>query len=224
MTDTLDRFRASGYTLANLDQDFVQWHRGRSFYLCWMVMVDEPDWNRAMQQAAVRLQPWLVTDYRRQVHVTILPGGFPAPESVHLDAVREGARTVAPFRIRLGSLSSFTGSPCYEVLDDDDGLRRLRRMLRPVLCDPHSQVSDWDYQPHLTVGLYQGCFDTREMASVIERCPAQPAASMWVKSISLCAYETRSIKGAAIGGDSGRVGLWRDHGRGSCRLASERGG
>ena len=207
---TLAEFKDSGHTLGNADLDFVRWHRGRPFYFCWLVMVETPDWTSALRRAASRLRPWLVPGYARQGHVTILPGGFPGQGSLDITAIRACARRIQPFGITLGPLGSFTSSPCFEVLDPGAMLNRLRGALRPVLSDPLSQVSDSEYRPHLTVGLYRERFATGGIAKTIAAFPAPVDATMRVESISLCAYDARSIKGplseaARVELGSGRV-------------------
>ena len=192
---TLEAFRASGHTLGNSEGDFIQWHRGRPFYYCWMVMVESPAWNSAVRQAALRLRPWLLSGYARQSHVTILPGGFPRRGSLDTAAISACARGISPFRIALGPLGSFTSSPCFEVVDPDAVLDRLRRALRPVLCDPRARVSDATYLPHLTVGLYRNRFSTGEIAAAIASFPVPVESVIPVDRISLCAYDTCSIKG-----------------------------
>ena len=193
---TLEAFRASGHTLGNVEGDFIEWHRGRPFYYCWMVMVDSSAWNSAAREAALRLRRWLLSGYARQSHVTILPGGFPRRGSLDMSAISACVRRILPFRISLGPLGSFTSSPCFEVVDPDAILGRLRSALRPVLRDPLAQVSDASYLPHLTVGLYRDCFSTGGIAAAIESFPPVSVESViQVDWISLCAYDTSSIKG-----------------------------
>ncbi len=192
---TLESFRAGGHTLGNADGDFVQWHRGRPYYYCWLVMVEAPAWKSALRQAALRLGPWLLSGYARQSHVTILPGGFPRRESLDMSAISACARRIPPFWISLGPLGSFTSSPCFEVVDSDAMLGRLRSALRPVLRDPLAQVSDSSYLPHLTVGLYRDRFSTGGIAAAIASFPVPVDTAILVDRISLCAYDTGTIKG-----------------------------
>ncbi len=194
---TLAEFRKSGTTLANREIDFPEWHRGRPHYYCWVVLVDDPGWIDDARRAAGSLTPWLVPDYERQAHVTILPGGFPeAP--ISRKALTAATRQVAPFSIKLGPLGSFISSPCFDIHDASGGLLALRQALRPVLFDPGSQVEDDDYRPHLTVGLYRDRFETGEIAARIDAFRKAETRTFPVREIALCAYSTRSIKGALL--------------------------
>ncbi len=191
---TLASFRRDGHTLANSDRDFVEWHQGRPRYYCWVILVDAPDWSGAVSRAANALSPWLVPGYQRPPHVTILPGGFPGSR-IDAEALSAAMRQIQPFSLHLGGLGSFTSSPCFEVGDPADALLRMRRLLRPILCDSASRVGDEDYQPHMTVGLYSERFSTEEITRRIVAFENGPVNPVEVGGISLCCYDTRSIKG-----------------------------
>lgn len=216
---TLEAFRASGHTLGNAEGDFVQWHRGRPYYYCWLVMVEASAWKSALRQAALRLGPWLLSGYARQSHVTILPGGFPQRGSLDMSAISACARGISPFEIALGPLGSFTSSPCFEVMDPEAMLVRLRSALRPVLHDPLAQVSDANYLPHMTVGLYRKQFSTGEIAAAIASFPPVSVDSVIeVDWISLCAYDTSSIKGPLTEVARVELGSGRTHVLGHAEL------
>ena len=212
---TLVEFRASRTTLANRERDFSEWHGGRRFYYCWTVMVTAPAWLQAVDRAVDALEAWLVPGYARQSHVTILPGGF-IDQPLDSEEISGRASSISPFPLSLGPFGSFTSSPCFEIDDPDRGLLRLRKLLRPILFDPCSVVRDAAYQPHLTVGLYRDCFEADAIAGRISEFPTPDYAPIEVSEISLCAYETHTIKGplteiARIGLESGTLTILDQH-------------
>lgn len=192
---SLPRFHDALWTVGNEDRAFPEWHGDEPCYYFWTIMVDQQDWVDNARQAGHWLAPYLLNDYQRQPHVTILPAGFPAATALPVSVICEIAREIQAFHLDLGALGSFTSAACFEVLDQQDMLRQLRRRLRRVMVDPASVVNDVDYQPHLTVGLYSGQFSTARVCRQMERYTMSPSGPLAVRSFMLARYATSSIKG-----------------------------
>ena len=193
--ELLETFLKSPRTLRNQDRDFPDWHKGRLWYYVWAVMIDDPVWQRLVEYATERLSAYLVDQYARQPHVTILPAGFVDQRDIVPASVMDICETIAPFELSPGSLGSFTGSPCYPVINPGHQLHALRTALRAVAVDPDSQVVDEHYLPHLTVGLYDDSYDTQEVAQQIRRVAKPVSSPINVDAIHLLRYQCSSIKG-----------------------------
>ncbi len=72
----LNRFLDHPFTIKNVDRDFKSWRLGRQRYYFWSILVDNADWINLIQRATEHLQPFMLSGYLRQPHITILPAGF----------------------------------------------------------------------------------------------------------------------------------------------------
>ncbi|NKB77668.1 MAG: hypothetical protein GKR96_11675 [Gammaproteobacteria bacterium] len=218
--ETTRVFLESTHTLKNVDKDFVSWHKGRPHYYVWAIMVDSPSWQYRIQSAHDVLSPYLVNGYQRQPHVTILPAGFIGKASISKTSLTEVCSAFSPFELSLGQLSSFTGSPCYPVINTGLQLIELRVALRSIAVDPDSQVNDENYVPHLTVGLYDEAYFTDEVAQKISLVGSArdfiDDGEVVVNRIALVKYQTASIKGSL------EIEAECDLGSGKLKIASPR--
>jgi len=189
-----ETFRQATYTVRNEDRNFTSWHRGRPWFHFWNVAIDDPEWCAQAHAAAGWLSDFLVPDYHRQPHVTLLPSGFTPLTTLQHDRARALANAAPRFEIRLGPLSSFTASPCFAI-ESDGCLHRLRTALMAIQADAQETTVDGNYAPHLTVGLYRDRFRTARVANRIAEFAPGSLASLRVDQIMLCRYDTSSIKG-----------------------------
>lgn len=189
-----------GCTLPSVRRDFAEWHRGRTPYVLWGLDLDTPAVRRRVAAAAERLAGWLLPGYSRQPHLTLALRGFPAG-AVAPAADEHGAACLAgdierlraaappPFELALGELASFAAAPYLAA--QGAGLGALRDCLeagRPA-------YPGFVHVPHVTVGLYAGCWP---LAAVAERAAAWREAPLLcpVGQVALFAYDPREIGGS----------------------------
>lgn len=180
-------------------------------------MIDDAKWQCNLSTAARELVEYLIADYRRQPHITLLPAGFPTVVEADIEKAIDIARRYSDFKVTLGSLTSFSSSPCYALDDGVADMHNLRRQLRGVMFDENSVVSDTDYRPHLTVGLYRDRFPAGELCDRIATIEAHATEPVRVTEFVLARYHTASIKGpiqvvARFELGSGRFTLIQDSG------------
>lgn len=215
---TRSEFLAAGHTLENVRRDFPEWHRGRPRYLLWAIDADQPSVRAEMAQAADHLQDLLLDGYVRQPHVTLALCGFPTDDPqreddfgpaallAQLKALR--AAPCAPFMLQIGQLASFSSAPFLAVQDLEGGLGVLRKALSAT-----THPTGGRYVPHVTVGLYRGCYPTAQVQARLDAHAAQPVLCP-VDRISLMSYASAEIGGTlahlADYDLARRVLVWRD--------------
>ena len=191
----LEDFANSGRTLANREQDFTAWHKGRPRYFFWAIHVDQKQWIEAFQDTGKYLQDYLVSNYRRQPHITILPAGFDRPENLDETGLRRICQKNTPFKLDLRALGSFTSCPFMEVRDRNSGLRKLRYDLKSIMYDPSCGGRKFRYHPHMTVGLYDGVYPTRQLTRLIQLHRLSPVEPILVEKFVLASYQSTDICG-----------------------------
>ena len=184
-------------TYKNVDRNFVEWHQGQPYYYIWAVMIDEPCWLKQLAASQRLLASYLVEDYARQAHISLLPAGFLGSNSLCMETIAHLANQCSIFDIELGPLDSFTGSPYHQIIDPTHQLSRLRKAFRPIAADPNSKVEDAHYVPHLTVGLYNGVYPLGDISAepMISSIPKHPCPPITITALSLIRYQTHTIKG-----------------------------
>lgn len=186
-------FLQSATTLANEDRDFREWHQGIAEYGVWVIMIENPLWKLACDNAARRLAPFLHKHYLRQPHITIAPCGLMHPDhfsETDLQRQMHVLRSVQPCRFSLSAtrLNSFASAPFIQVEGQSDHLAGIRSMLLPEGEAEH-------FTPHVTIGLYRDRFPTKLLAQELWQLgiPALPAIE--VRELLFCTYQTHDIKG-----------------------------
>lgn len=192
-------FAAAGSTLENVRRDFVEWHLGRPRYALWALDVNTACVRRILDAAQGHLADLLLGTYRRQAHVTLALRGFPAATprrhdefgaaGLDADLAALTRRAPTPFLLETGGLASFTSAPFISVSDPDGGIARLRTALHDSDSDPGGP-----YTPHITVGLYAGCWPTGAVAERLHAHPL-PTQTLHIERVCLMAYAPPEIGG-----------------------------
>jgi 2'-5' RNA ligase len=194
-----ESFLSTAKTIPHCERDFAEWHRGASQYGFWAVLVDDPDWLALFEAACSHVRQFIHPGYRRAPHITVAACGLlseghfsPQLQKRQTTALTEAKMT--PFFLETGPLDSFTSAPYITVEYPAGSLDQIRSILAAV-----SEEDDpADYKPHITLGLYQGAFDTSRVANHLSRFRHLPTRSLQVNELSFCVYETRSIQGPFI--------------------------
>ena len=191
----------AGWTVATIQKDFVDWRQGRSRYAVWAIDLDLPCLCAASARMRRHLEDYLLPQYGRQPHITLRICGFPGPDRRFNDdytpdvfssqiELLEQAR-LRPFSLGIGNPGSFPSAAYFSVSDDDGGIARIRQ----ALADDGPGEKDFPYVPHVTFGLYRGCFPMTEMLQRMRSCPGPVATQVKVGSLILMSYEAAVICG-----------------------------
>lgn len=191
----LQAFCTHSTTIRNEDRDFWQWHKGRERYLVWMIRIDDRNWCALLKQAQAWMVGFLLPGYRRNPHVTILPAGFAHAGCIDTGRLQQMLSGQGRFPIMLDGMTSFTGSPCFHVLDPQRALFGLRQLLRTVMADSEARVPDHAYHPHMTIGLYRDRFTTADVAARIRHFSHPPVQPVSVNRLALGMIDARSVTG-----------------------------
>ena len=182
-------------TIACQNRDFPEWHGGRTHALVWALLLEEPDVEKCVADARLRLEGLLLPRYERQSHVTVAFAGLvaepdlPGYNEEHLatDLATITPLLDGPVEVRATGWGSFPMVPYLAV--ESDWLHRARAAMEPNAVELH-QMS---YVPHVTLGHWSGEWP-RE--SVLERLDAPLPERTWqVSMLSLLRYETHDIAG-----------------------------
>lgn len=189
------------FTLACRHDDFSDWHQGRRCYAVWAIAADTPVLTAAVDGLKAQLAPWLLPGYRRQPHITVALGGFPAPARQRADdyspaclAAQVAALERAappPFSLELGPCATFASAPYLAVGGDGPSLLQLRQ----ALLDSHPERDDFPYTPHLTLGLYDDTYPLAPMQARLQGLAPGPGLVLPVHHLDLMTYAADTIGG-----------------------------
>ena len=194
------QFSAAGRTLPQEDRDYPEWHLGRTHYGVWLIDADVGAVRERITQAQAHLAPLLV-HHQRQPHITLFVCGFVADVAAHGDdftpamlAAQQAALQalqIKPFTLQIGAIDSFDSAVFLRVDDPDNGLAPLRQ----ALGQGTREIRQSAYVPHLTVGLYNGVFDTQIVAGQLQSFAARTPIPLRVQRIHFARYEARVLGG-----------------------------
>ena len=188
-------------TSVSIQKDFVDWRKGRQRYAVWAVEVDTASLRAVADRLRDALDDCLFPEYRRQPHITLRIGGFPAAErgfdddytaadfSRHLDALIQAR--IQPFHITLGPPQTFPSAPYLSVTDPTRGLTRLRQSFPGI--EPGG--ADFRFVPHVTLGLYCRRVPVAQVIARMAACAGLLPIPLEVRRIALMTYEASTISG-----------------------------
>jgi 2'-5' RNA ligase len=196
------RFRASAYVLRTWNRDYHDWRRGRLRYFAWVVPVENAALTRRHAAASRLLRRYMLNPGARAPHVTIHVAGFVCERPVHDDDISRSdiLRQVKMLKTRrhsglslcAGGLNSFRSSPFIEVGCRSGELEAIRRDLATIV--PEQRFAT--YTPHVTVGVYNAPYATRDPASLICRWRSLPVLEFVPASIDLVSIDAREPAGS----------------------------
>lgn len=191
----------ASHTLANERRDFAEWHRGRAPYVVWALDVDVAPMRGRIAAARHHLDGLLLDAYERQPHVTLELCGFPAdspqddeefsPDWVEAQIASLRRLALPSFELQVGALRSFASAPYFAVADTSGEISAIRQALA---VDRKNRLN-FDYVPHVTVGLYGGTWPAAEVISRLAGFDAGEPLKLRIDRVSLMAYEPSLIGG-----------------------------
>ncbi|MFO7862207.1 MAG: 2'-5' RNA ligase family protein [Desulfosalsimonas sp.] len=197
----LNEFLSYETTLATKNRDYRQWHKGREKFAVWTVGICNAQVQSRFDAARAWMDPFLFSPYCRQPHVTLLVCGFLTHSPRFSDDYSSQSfrhhlqdlwqARIQPFEICIGGMNSFAAAPFLEVFDTQGGLAQIRRILTNSFCEDRTRA----YVPHLTIGLYAGAFNTRDVAEKMAAFQTKDRISCLVDKITLSTYSSFEIAG-----------------------------
>lgn len=155
-------------TYGPLEGDFYEWHKGRPKYAVWVL---EPSNNEQFFEryyaAQKHLSKYLINDYQRKPHITLAPCGFLVSErklvddyspdllQQDIDQILKLPITSVDVVIK-NILISYAIAPGFKVIDQYGSLK----MLNDLLGKKDHYAKNYQYFPHVTVGLYNNEWET----------------------------------------------------------------
>ena len=188
-------------TIPVVEQDYSEWHRGRSNYSVWLIESDGEEIHRHVEAAREHLSDFLIKPYKRQPHVTMYVCGFLVDNPrydddygsgqfrVHAQALKDA--DIGPFFIETGGLNSFSSAPFLEVRDLEGGIAKVRTILSTMA----KEVWTSHFTPHITVGLYSGAFSSSIVVRKISSFPVKPI-KIKVERVTFATYNAHKIADA----------------------------
>ncbi len=194
-----ETFISVSKTIPHCEHDFAEWHRGISHYGFWAVLVDDQGWLELIETARSYVERFIHPGYRRAPHITVAACGLLSEE--HFSTKLQRRQTTAlneakvpPFFLRTGMLDSFASAPYITVEDPDGSLDKLRSILAMISKEDNPA----DYKPHITLGVYQGAFETLLVANHLREFRSVSTKQLSVTELAFCVYETSDIQGPFI--------------------------
>jgi 2'-5' RNA ligase len=188
------------HTQPNVQRDFVEWHRGRSPYVVWVLDVDLAPVRQRIEAARQHLEGILLPGYQRQPHLTLDLCGFPADyptddEEFSLAWLAEQYAALRrlvlpPFELQIEGLDSFDSAPYLSVRDQGE-----IAAIRAALAVNGQNRLDFDFVPHVTVGLYGRQVPAVTVNRHLANFVAGPPIRVEINAICLMAYEPADIGG-----------------------------
>jgi 2'-5' RNA ligase len=192
---------ANPCTMPVEDRDYNEWRRDRERYGVWMIDLDTPEIGERVSRARHHLDG-LLSVHQRPPHITLFVCGFYVdalaydddfnPAMLASQCRRLQSTRIRPFSLRIGGLDSFDSAVFLQVNDDSGGLMSLRN----ELAKDGTEIRQASYTAHLTVGLYQGAFEKREVTQRLRTFNDSPPLVAKVHRIHFAVYSARTLSGA----------------------------
>ncbi len=200
--DVWQRFLQAGNTRPAPALDPLHWRRGRHYYLCWALEVDDAAVVARWRYGQTLLADLLRPDYRRQPHITLAACGFWQPGAVRWNddctaaVLRRQRQALASLQsgsvcLQVGGLSSFPSAAFLTLTDPDGALSELRGALLGTATDFRTEP----WCPHLTLGLYRHYRRTSLVAARGRELLDLPSLPLRLWTLSLLVYDARDTAG-----------------------------
>lgn len=191
--------------------DYPDWHRGRSDYAVWLVLLDDPLLREYINTVRRELADILLPADNRALHITLQAAGFPCDAPLFDDDVprsvlrRQAAALsqMAAFDLCLSGISAFQSALYVPVTEMTEvsvanvagGLNQARAIL-----NSHTpEIASAGYTPHVTIGLFQAVKKQKLARKAIwarlQRLGALPPLTIRVRELQLATYQARELQG-----------------------------
>lgn len=200
-------------TYGPLTGDFYDWHKGRPKYAVWVLELNDEQFLQRYREAQQHLSPYLISTYERKPHITLAPCGFLSSEKQHYDdycwdAIEQDIEQIMSLGLNSievairNILISYAIAPGFEVLDIQGDLKCLNDRLAK-----HDHFEEnYDYFPHVTVGLYNDEWPTDLILRELKQFEIQEDVLLRFNVIKLVSYAP-TVSGGQLK-DELMINLW----------------
>ncbi|OCZ57635.1 2'-5' RNA ligase family protein [Acinetobacter seifertii] len=186
-------------------RDYPEWHLGRQNYALWYLEINDQKLVDYLDVLRAHFSEFLLEPNNRQYHVTLFICGFLTHEprvysddfSFHnFSKQREILKkeNISPFRLKIGSVDSFSSALFVEIQDTDNVLSHIRQKLGIV----SNEIAALDYYPHITLGLYKNIYSSDLILQKISQLPVQyknAEFELKVEHLTFGFYEAQTLQG-----------------------------
>lgn len=194
----------TSHTFASREQDYFDWHQGRSYFSLWYLEIKSQALEKYLEQLQQQCADFLYFPNHRQWHITLSICGFwnvpfakqHLPDDFSFQQLQQQLAILKcaekqPIKLKLAKLNSFYSALFVEVIDVDHQLDMYRLQLQQhCFMDKESK-----YYPHITLGLYRDEFPAQQVLQHIESIETQPFEFL-VDQLTFGYYQTDKLQGA----------------------------
>ncbi|WP_336940103.1 2'-5' RNA ligase family protein [Acinetobacter pittii] len=186
-------------------RDYPEWHLGRQNYALWYLEINDQKLVDYLDALRAHFSEFLLEANLRQFHVTLFICGFLTQKTkTYSDdfSFREFEQQsemlkkedIASFRLKIGSVDSFTSALFVEVQDTENILFQIRQKLGLV----SNEIAALDYYPHITLGLYKKDYSSDLILRKISELPVQYKQAEFdlkVEHLTFGYYQAQTLQG-----------------------------
>lgn len=203
MNFPIDFLNGQPNPLPTLASNYPEWHRGRSRFAVWLVLLEQEVLRLYCAQLRHALGDLLWPAAQRALHVTVQAVGFPAlfprfDDDVSPAQLQVQAASLAglpPFMLEVGAINSFHSALYLSVTDSEDGLAQARARL----AQGAPEVAGGGYVPHVTLGVYRPeaqALSAQVLWRRLQALPLLPPLRVRVRELVLAEYDSGVLHGA----------------------------
>ncbi|EOQ69401.1 2'-5' RNA ligase family protein [Acinetobacter pittii] len=186
-------------------RDYPEWHLGRQNYALWYLEINDQKLVNDLNTLRAHFSELLLEPNLRQFHVTLFICGFLTNETKtysddfsfsEFEQQSEILKkeNIAPFRLKIGSVDSFTSALFVQIQDPENILSHIRQKLGLV----SNEIAALDYCPHITLGLYKKDYSSDLILQKIFQLPVQYKRAEFdlkVEHLTFGYYQAQSLQG-----------------------------
>ncbi|MBK0063206.1 MULTISPECIES: 2'-5' RNA ligase family protein [unclassified Acinetobacter] len=175
--------KSHGWVIPTLSRDYPEWHRGRTTYALWYILIDRekyPELVDKLDQLQASFSDLLLKNTQRQYHITLYICGFLTEqkplynddfsmqcfEQQRWQLLNQCNKT--SFQLEIRGLNSFTSALFINVNDDNNQLTDIRQKLH---LQDHQEIAALQYHPHITLGLYRDAYPSQQILNRMQKTP-----------------------------------------------------
>ncbi|RKG44685.1 2'-5' RNA ligase family protein [Acinetobacter sp. WCHAc060007] len=185
--------------IATLQQDYPEWHLGRTEFSLWYLEIHSPALLTYLSQLRQQFADILLQPNTRQFHITLFICGFWNAQhsasdnfsvkqlQIHQHQLQQ--LNVRPFRLKTGKINSFESALFVEIEDPDQVLGQIRQALN--MCS--DEIAPLDYYPHITLGLYGHNLNSNEVFAWVAEVQQQ-SFEFEVNALTFGTYHAQQLQ------------------------------
>lgn len=193
--------QSNQYTIPTEMHDYPEWHKGRENYALWYIEIRQPELIAYLNQLRQHFSNYLLQPNIRQFHITLFICGFLKQDSIQYDDDFSQAQFLQQFthlkntdfktfKLMTGQIKSFESALFVEILDTENSLSKIRKLFSKT----HQEIAALDYCPHITLGLYQVAFESKQIFEEISAIK-QKTFEISIDHLTFGMYKAKILQG-----------------------------